>query len=125
MSQKFSTEFILGNYIENTNGCWEYQGWRNRLGYGRCNAGSVHRLSYKKFKGEIPKDMNVLHKCDNPPCFNPDHLFLGTNADNIKDCMAKGRWNSPEVRLKRSTVYNIRNLKTQYYRKVLKLEGAR
>jgi hypothetical protein len=52
---------------------------------------SAHRFSYQVFKGEIPDDMFVCHKCDNPKCINPNHLFLGTRQDNVDDREAKGR----------------------------------
>ena len=54
----------------------------------------AHRLSWELFKGKIPPGMHVLHKCDTMTCVNPDHLFLGTNEDNVRDCMAKGRHTS-------------------------------
>lgn len=54
----------------------------------------AHRVSWEVHNGEIPVGMNVLHRCDNAGCVNPAHLFLGTQADNIKDMFAKGRQNS-------------------------------
>lgn len=54
----------------------------------------MHRLSFIAFNGPIPDGMYVLHKCDNRACINPEHLFLGTYSDNIRDCYAKGRRNA-------------------------------
>lgn len=78
--------------------CW---GWKNRLlsvGYTSIYAGPRkyilgHRASWIIHNGIIPDGLFVLHKCDNPICTNPDHLFLGTNTDNVKDCIKKGRKN--------------------------------
>lgn len=76
-------------------GCWEWNGARTSAGYGmkRINKKNyyTHRLAYSWANDGIPEDMCVLHKCDNPPCCNPDHLFLGTDADNMADKVAKGR----------------------------------
>lgn len=79
------------------NGCWEYTGycWK-KSGYGRIRIGGrilrVHRVSAFLFLGfDLNSPMMVLHTCDNPPCFNPDHLFIGTGVDNQQDCKAKGR----------------------------------
>lgn len=82
-------------------GCWLWEPSLDRHGYGRAvvrlahAAGSVlrgaHRLSYEAFTGPIPDELCVLHRCDVPCCCCPDHLFLGTKADNNADMAAKGR----------------------------------
>lgn len=76
-------------------GCWVYQGWRSGLQYGqmgyRGKNWAAHRLSYKLFKGEIPDGLDILHKCDNPPCCNPEHLTPGTPKENAEDSKAKKR----------------------------------
>lgn len=80
---------------ENTDtGCLEWQGFK-KGGYGYFYVNgrekAVHRMQYEKFKGLIPKGYNVCHSCDNPPCVNPDHLWVGTQQENIKDMISKGR----------------------------------
>lgn len=87
-------------------GCWEWIAERNRKGYGmfwhKDSMTGAHRASYELHVGEIPDALHVLHRCDNPPCVNPEHLFLGTNQDNVDDRQRKGRWkvnaNKTEVR---------------------------
>ena len=91
--------------INKTTGCWEWQGSK-RNGYGRMIIGSrtdgtrktvsTHRLSYELHYGEIPQGMEICHKCDNPCCINPDHLFAGTRQDNVDDRERKGRNNPPK-----------------------------
>lgn len=75
--------------------CWEWMGCKGTDGYGhRRHEGKVtkaHRLSWEEINGPIPPDILVLHRCDNPPCVRPDHLFLGTKADNAVDMCTKGR----------------------------------
>lgn len=74
--------------------CWEWNASRYNGKYGqfKSQVGVVaHRFSYFLYVGDIPDGIKVLHKCDNPGCVNPNHLFLGTNADNTKDMVAKGR----------------------------------
>lgn len=79
--------------------CWEWTGARFQSGYGsilRGGRGSgcarAHRVSYEMNVGPVPSGMHVLHRCDNPRCVNPGHLWLGTHADNMADRRAKGRY---------------------------------
>ncbi|MFA8692963.1 HNH endonuclease signature motif containing protein, partial [Escherichia coli] len=77
------------------NQCEIWQGSKTKGGYGlRYYQGKVqlaHRVSYKLNKGEIPEGLVVMRSCDNPSCVNPEHLSLGTQSDNRKDCLDKGR----------------------------------
>lgn len=90
--ERFEKCFIKGN----ENQCWEWQRAKIGVGYGqfeiqgRCFR--AHRLSYELYVAKIERsDLCVLHKCDNPGCVNPNHLFLGTADDNYRDMVAKGR----------------------------------
>jgi hypothetical protein len=80
--------------------CHEWTAGRYRDGYGRIRVGGrilrAHRVAWEFERGPIPEGQQVLHKCDNPPCVREDHLFLGTQAENIADMNAKGRGNQPK-----------------------------
>jgi hypothetical protein len=98
MSKRRTTpvEARFERYVERTFGCWRWTGSRHPKGYGQINRGDgvperAHRVSWMKFRGPIPAGLQVLHVCDNPGCVNPDHLFLGTDGDNMHDKAAKGR----------------------------------
>jgi HNH endonuclease len=73
------------------NGCRLWTGRRNESGYGYSKHRLAHRVSYEISYGPIPEGLCVLHECDNPPCINPEHLFLGTRPENTIDCVKKGR----------------------------------
>jgi len=85
----------------NINDCWEWQAGTSAAGYGIFNVGETDyistRISYSLHYKQDPLELCVLHKCDNPKCCNPHHLFLGTKSDNMKDMADKGRSNKGEA----------------------------
>jgi hypothetical protein len=80
--------------IKNNNDCWEWKNSLSQDGYGKfkCNKKTLraHRVSYFLRYGDLPDNLFVCHKCDNPKCCNPEHLFLGTPKQNIQDASSKG-----------------------------------
>jgi len=81
--------------------CWMWTSAKTPQGYGyitikRGKSKKAHRISYEIHCGPIPDGQQVLHRCDNPPCVNPEHFFLGTNLDNVRDKVSKGR--SPSLK---------------------------
>lgn len=79
------------------NGCWEWTGLLSPQGYGYFTDYDnqkrirVHRYSFEKYRGKFPANLHVCHKCDNPKCCSPNHLFLGNDKENMQDCKKKGR----------------------------------
>jgi len=81
--------------VNKTDACWEWTAASQPKGYGRFKVNGrlvgAHRFSYELHYGPIPEGLWVLHRCDNPKCVNPEHLFLGTRSDNMFDCARKDR----------------------------------
>ncbi len=107
--------------VQKTDTCWLWIGHRQEYGYGKFRwqgeAVQAHRVSWELHRGHIPKGVQICHKCDNPPCVNPDHLFLGTQSDNMQDCKRKGRFHPPptgkgsahnQAKLSDADVFHIR-----------------
>jgi hypothetical protein len=96
MSKRFTDKFKKREPDE----CWEWTGAKHPSGYGsiwfKGQSTGAHRVSWIIHKGPIPDNLFVCHHCDNPPCVNPKHLFLGTNQDNLKDAAKKNRLKYPK-----------------------------
>jgi len=98
-SEVFKTpEQQYWTFVEKTDGCWKWKGSKNKFGYGAFRFHKrmmmAHRVSWEIHNGPILQGIQVLHKCDNPECSRPDHLFLGNQSENMVDCVEKGRKNT-------------------------------
>lgn len=103
---------LLSKIQKKENGCWIWQHAKNKNGYGKTNYNSqkavpAHRAFYLEFKGQIDDNLLVCHHCDVPSCVNPDHLFLGSHAENMLDMIAKDR---QQKKLEAYDVFEIRKL---------------
>lgn len=105
----------LHDWFQESSGCWIWVGSKSKTGYGKITFHGeqiyAHRAMWEALNGLIPDGLSVLHKCDNPPCVNPNHLFLGTLKDNSYDRDTKGR--SGTAKLKPSDVKEIRESNLQ------------
>lgn len=113
---------LFWDKVDKGPGCWTWTASRDLAGYGqfgfRRRVERAHRVSWILHNGEIPSGQKVLHRCDNPPCVNPAHLFLGTQADNVRDMFAKGR-----NRTSRGEAVNTAKLTATQVLEILDLKG--
>lgn len=108
---------LFWNKVNKTDSCWIWKAGTNNKGYGvfciKRKTNLAHRISWK-IHYDDPGNSNVLHKCDNPLCVNPSHLFLGSQAENVKDCIEKNRFQHGEkngrCKLTQKEVDEIRKL---------------
>lgn len=95
MKRRTFAERFADKWHADDAGCWLWKEYCDKDGYGRVRVGGrklpAHRVSYELHVGPITDGLWVLHRCDRPTCVNPDHLFLGTPADNVRDMIQKGR----------------------------------
>jgi hypothetical protein len=138
---RLTLEDRLWRQVKRGDGCWLWTGALNDAGYGRIRLGKTrtraHRVAWIVTYGPIPDGLFVCHKCDQPLCCRPDHLWLGSHADNMADCYAKGRqatgmrsgnWTHPE-RLPRGEAHknstltdaDVRAIRARYIPRVVSM----
>jgi hypothetical protein len=123
LTDKDRARFLSKVRVNAQTHCWEWQGCFDKDGYGffrhQGKNRRAHRVAFKLHNGTLPTDAYVLHACDNPKCVNPEHLLLGTNADNIADMIAKGRSlrgsTNHNSKLTEEQVAGIRTLTERFY----------
>jgi hypothetical protein len=95
-------ERVLASVTVRTSGCWEFNKKTVVDGYGRIKIGGrlvmAHRAAYEAFRGPIRDELLACHSCDNRLCCNPWHIFPGTDSDNMRDAVGKGRARQPDLR---------------------------
>lgn len=97
MPLKFIPLHRFWKLVDMSGDCWIFTGVRDRQGYGRYRKGKAHRFAWSLGNGPIPPGKLIRHQCDNPGCVRPDHLLLGTQADNVLDREMRGRNGSAKI----------------------------
>lgn len=121
MRDTLGTRFWKKVAAPDSAGCWNWTAFLDTDGYGHIRLGGrgtpqrpAHRVAWQLFNGPVPEGLLICHKCDNPRCVNPSHLFLGTHADNLQDMTDKGRrvaWHTLQTRCKYGHPFSGDNLR--------------